>query len=813
MEKATDTETVNSFRLALSALGLTLDDLGSVTVSATDNFANFAESSLKNKGNWDDISSSVDGVVAAVGPLIDQFGNADEVVSALGESVTLGVTYFDQYGNAVPTDEIIKFVQQNKDLINSLDDTQEATNALQLEKTAQQFLDLEASVSDATKAMVEQARATDRNGDGIVTQTEALQNYIDAQKQRNQADAEGARIGEQEAAQNQALLQTLRDTRAETERMTFTQQELRDALLAAQDPMETLPTTWATLINDMRDGNVDVTRMVRLINELAAATGKEPGEIFAIIKQQADAANQAVEDQAIATADAIGKVRDAQAAAQSDAAAKTIDNITKAFEAQTTATGDAIGQLHDMQTSIRQAGQDWDEAGARAQAFAAGLEAINANSEISLSEKIFAASDAVNSFGQALQDAKDNGVDFASTDFIPDSWSEVRNMDEDLKPLVGAFAAMRGQIQTELTDAFNVGGRPEFNRHLADIRTAVIEQLSAAGIQGGAAFDQAMAALGLDQKTIDILIKVEGEEDARQKIDIILSSLQGIPEEEVLNIRAEAQIDPQQALADLISYVQNVLHLDIPASLLPTIDPGAGAGARASLDDLAAGHTVEFGPQVDPQANRSTNTTLDDTAEDRTATYNTETPDADATNARLDGVATGIIGRIWPGGRGRVATYHSETPDAAATSTTLDNVAKPRTANILVKANDAGAVNRMLNEVARDRTSNIFIVTHSTTVSSGGSTSGGGGGATPSGFAAPVETGRLAAFAAPADTGVSSASTTASTLVLPTLGAPVTNNYSVSVNAAVIGNRFEVDRAVSKAVRRTQRINGRRVAA
>jgi hypothetical protein len=53
------------------------------------------------------------------------------------------------------------------------------------------------------------------------------------------------------------------------------------------------------------------------------------------------------------------------------------------------------------------------------------------------------------------------------------------------------------------------------------------------------------------------------------------------------------------------------------------------------------------------------------------------------------------------------------------------------------------------------------------------------------------------------------AGASASVVTIP-VGAPITNNLNVTVQAAVIGNRHEVERAVAKALRGYTRLNGSR---
>lgn len=137
----------------------------------------------------------------------------------------------------------------------------------------------------------------------------------------------------------------------------------------------------------------------------------------------------------------------------------------------------------------------------------------------------------------------------------------------------------------------------------------------------------------------------------------------------------------------------------------------------------------------------------------------------------------------------------------------LDGVAKPRTARVTADASTGGA-EAELNRVARNRTATITVRTV------GGGGFGGGGGPFGAFATAPTPGGTpvgARGFGAAAPRGAhlpSNDTGGGSTLVIERIveqSAP-----SVTINAAVIGNRFDVERAVTKALNGHRRLNGTR---
>ena len=249
--------------------------------------------------------------------------------------------------------------------------------------------------------------------------------------------------------------------------------------------------------------------------------------------------------------------------------------------------------------------------------------------------------------------------------------------------------------------------------------------------------------------------------------------------------------------------------IDIPVEF----EPETTDFNQQVADIEAADYAARFGIVLPAAEVRETQDTLDETGEPRTVTYGTEAPDAAATNTQLDNVGKGLFSRLWPGG-GRVATYRTEAPGAGALNTILNGVAKPRTARINIDTQpDVFDVNHALDVAARNRTSTITI----NTVGGGGGGGGAGGGPDDFGvdtLAAPGVTALTDVTVTPlaGDTiGASYATPVGYPGGATTSTSTVTHNH-VTIQAAVIGSRFDVQRAVSKALRQAQRLNGTRAA-
>ena len=212
-----------------------------------------------------------------------------------------------------------------------------------------------------------------------------------------------------------------------------------------------------------------------------------------------------------------------------------------AVEAQA-AQGELYETLRDGNLELGAWVTATDVAAERATAFAEALEDLNSASELTLSQRIIDLSDGIHGFGEALQEANEAGVEWSEIDFIPDTWEEVQDMPDDLRGVVESFAGMRDQIQGELAAAFETGGTSGLLTAVGTLRTAIINELKAAGITGAAELKAALEALGLDDQTIEILIEVSGQEQARQALAGIQGTIDSLVDAGLIGIQTSVDI-------------------------------------------------------------------------------------------------------------------------------------------------------------------------------------------------------------------------------------------------------------------------------
>lgn len=414
---------------------------------------------------------------------------------------------------------------------------------------------------------------------------------------------------------------------------------IRQAMVTNQEEAGNLADLWSKLIGDLADNGV-IDTSAAAWNRLRDVLGLTDAELAELAQQKLDEKLEA----------------DAAAAAELDAA------------------------LGDAALSIDEFNRSANTGEARASAFAEGLDAINAASEVGLSQRIIASSDALDTFGEGLAGLGDIVRENGAIDFIPDSWDEVRNMPDELRPVIDAFAGMRDAIQTELANAFETGGLTGFNTALENIRTAVTNELAAAGIEGGQALDDALRALGLDDETINILIKTTGDAQARAALDGLQSIIDNLVSEGVIEPQVAVNIatlsidDPQAALAAAEQALEATgLDVKLPAEL-DTTDAERDADKfvaqkRTAKIDATAGASV-----------KTTSSELDNVAADRTATVDTQPMtqlvQALLINAFLDHAA-----------RPRTVQIGVEVTGLALANTLIDNAARDRHTLITVDAN------------------------------------------------------------------------------------------------------------------------------
>jgi hypothetical protein len=343
--------------------------------------------------------------------------------------------------------------------------------------------------------------------------------------------------------------------------------------------------------------------------------------------------------------------------------------------------------------------------------------------------------------------------------------------------LIGLAQAARDQLQEGIVAAFELGGAPAA-QHFLD---SFLPQLLAAGLTKGEAFE----LLGLpDDGSLDVLLKPLIDAEAKADALAVLDAIAGVDPSNpiVAYLRIAVQqgdIEPQIAEIAALLLAQEV---GIPVELDPEIPQEAVDAAIAELE--AAGVTVQL--DVDPTTGERTVTTFTEEPRDTTVDVGADTDPATDTVDAFTGVdrTTGVY-------------VIADTKDARAA---LDRTAADRVAEFFAKLNEGSRtfVDTALDNVARDRTADIFIVQHGRAVTTSGPT---------------AEPAALTALTAGPTT--LAAPTTAPLSISPVTQTPTpasVSNTTVNVRAGAFTSRFDIQRTVARALRQSQRLNGRRTA-
>ena len=507
-------------------------------------------------------------------------------------------------------------------------------------------------------------------------------------------------------------------------------------------------TLWGAVINDLADGTLETANARDAWNQLAAELGLTKVPMTELAQEKLDEKLQA----------------DADAAAE---AAAAIDEMNQELAAV----------VHTM-----------DDAARRSDAFGAALEGANQD-ELDLQQTLLGFVDGLDAVGEAFKEAADAGIDFATTDLVPETMAKVRDMPEELRPVGEALLGLRDTIQEDLQGAFAGGGAGSLRESVAAWTAGVTEEIQQLGLSAedeAAAIKQTLEALGLTDTQIDLIIATSGEEQARAVIGNLQGLIGGFDPTTQLAISVLTETAPIDALKLTIATLEQQ-GVSVPVELYALVDQ-FDADVAGATEPRTQPVAVDDGGTVDEFAGAA-----DEATEDRTTNVIVpKSPTLGQMQTLIDHVA-----------RARTVNFIVTADNAGAVDGLLNVVARDRDSNIHVSVPNYAGVNGLLNTLARDRDSTIHV---HTVHSSSGSSSGGGGATT---FAAPAvaPAGVAPLTAAPAALSVAPTAV----MVSPAVGAaPVTNNLHVTVQAAVVGNRHEVERTVAKALRAHVRLNGSR---
>lgn len=431
-------------------------------------------------------------------------------------------------------------------------------------------------------------------------------------------------------------LEITREAAGATEEVALSADRLNEAYARLGDPLQTMPELWQALIQDARDGAFEWENAAGAIAMLTEATGLSEAQILSHIEAEAEQVKVSGDMQA------------------------AIDESAAALLAEREALAE-VGQ--ELATVAR----NLDTAAIRAAGFSSALDQINESSELTTSNEVINFVDSMNSLGDSLRAAADAGIDLNAVDLVPDSWGEVLNMPEELGPVVDAITAFRGNVQSEMAQAFESGGQAEVLAWAESTRDAIVTSLNEAGVTSEEAVNQVLSALGLLPEQIDMAIALSGQEQALATIALMQGAIDGLPTEVQLQIAAVAATDPLAALELAIQGFQD-----------------AGIAVPVELTILAAQLEADIAA-VAATPHEATVTAVADT--DQAETDITDFADED-----------------------RTATVTAEADPIQAATDLLDLADEPRSALIVAHARTAGA-EIDLDAVAEPRTATVNVVT------------------------------------------------------------------------------------------------------
>ncbi len=467
--------------------------------------------------------------------------------------------------------------------------------------------------------------------EGLITTEEydaALRVFVRTQDDVADAEREAAREAE-------AFASTLED-------INSVMNQGRDAALAEAE-------AWNILVTDMADGALEAENAATAWNFLRDELGLTDDQIRETIQQKLD---EKLEEDAAAAEEAADAARE---------------------------HAEALGE---MQTAVDDVARSLDQVANRGDAFAAAMARFRDAGELGQSQELIGFVDGLHGLRDAIEEL-DKAEDISDLDLVPDSWEEVLNMPEELRPVVDAIAGFADSVHTEMAQAFDAGGAQGVRDWSANTRQAIIDALPE-GVTDEQV-QEILGALGLLPEQVEIEIRLSNEDRARSVLDSIAGVIAGLPDYVQLRVAAIAEDDPIAALRTVVAEMQNA-GIEVPVEL------------ELLLDDLQPDIEGLTPPPVTVPVEADTlpaTKALDDiVADDRKVPIEADADTTDAERA-LDDTA-----------KERSAPFAINILQLLVSKLLLDAVAAPRTATITADA-DTAIANVQLNNVARVRTAPI----------------------------------------------------------------------------------------------------------
>jgi hypothetical protein len=445
--------------------------------------------------------------------------------------------------------------------------------------------------------------------------------------------------------------------------------------LTQEAPLESFTSHWKTLMDDMRDGSIDSKAAADAINFLTDALGKQPEEIIAI-------AQAGLDDEYAAQA-------------------KAADEAKRAVDENNEKMREAYAAQRQFADAVGLANAGLAEAVDSADAMGTALDRLNTTtSELDFSQM---ALDTVGSFDDmktAIDAAAEAGVDLSKIDLTPESVEELKNIPAELAGIVDAVAGMREPIQTELTHAFDTGGVDAFVEKARFFRREVVTQFTQSLMDAGVSAEEAQAQarqladeLGLMPRDVRIAIRLTREEEARAALAAFSSVIADLPEEQQIRINtAIAEGDIARAL--------EILNTQLILRGYPPITLPVDADTAPAEEGIEGTRGKKRPPaRIDTEVG-------DNKAEPELEDIRTKRRQAKIDAAKGQDTASGDLDAIQRTTNPRVAPIAAQALNVSLVDQVLASLARSRTAFITADALTETAETE-LNDTARDRTSYV----------------------------------------------------------------------------------------------------------
>jgi hypothetical protein len=269
---------------------------------------------------------------------------------------------------------------------------------------------------------------------------------------------------------------------------------------------------------------------------------------------------------------------------------------------------EAKKRAEDLADAVNNIGVQWkqmsDEVSEKS--FADALDQFDSLSELDLAQ---VRQDTVKSFDDvkaAIGKAAGEVKNWGKLDLTPDSFEELKGMPAQFADITDAVSAMRGSMQTELKAAFDSGGVKAFSDKFDFFAGQVREQFTGLFRGLGLPEDQVQRQvqailddLGLLPKQKEIIIKLTRDQEAKNALDLFMSDIDKIEEAQpTVDIRARiAEGDIEGAYDEL-----NALRISQGKDpiVLPTDVDQFGAEKAAAMAKLRAQNYLNQHPGVVP---------------------------------------------------------------------------------------------------------------------------------------------------------------------------------------------------------------------